>query len=95
MDGTSKTVLMNGADIIVDHLTKQKVPYLFGLCGHGITGFMDAAFKAATEHYAELSAKNANWKKVYEDYASFRRDANLWFRFTESGFDDFMQSQKL
>lgn len=46
MDGTSRTVLMNGADIIVDHLTKQGVPYLFGLCGHGITGFMDAAFKA-------------------------------------------------
>ncbi|MCS6892404.1 MAG: thiamine pyrophosphate-binding protein [Rhodovarius sp.] len=46
MDGSSRTVLMNGADIIVDHLTKQGVPYLFGLCGHGITGFMDAAFKA-------------------------------------------------
>ncbi|MBR0660538.1 thiamine pyrophosphate-binding protein [Neoroseomonas oryzicola] len=46
MDGSSKQALMNGADIIVDHLVKQKVPYLFGLCGHGITGFMDAAFKA-------------------------------------------------
>jgi len=57
--------------------------------------FMDAAFKEAQAHYAELNAKNANWKKVYEDYANFRRDANLWFRFTESGFDDFMQSQKL
>jgi TRAP-type mannitol/chloroaromatic compound transport system substrate-binding protein len=57
--------------------------------------FMDAAFKEAQAHYAELNAKNANWKKVYEDYANFRRDANLWFRFTESGFDEFMQSQKL
>ena len=57
--------------------------------------FMDAAFKESQAHYAELNAKNANWKKVYEDYANFRRDANLWFRFTESGFDDFMQSQKL
>jgi acetolactate synthase-1/2/3 large subunit len=46
MDGGNKQALMNGADIIVDHLVKQKVPYLFGLCGHGITGFMDAAFKA-------------------------------------------------
>ena len=46
MDGSSKQALMNGADIIVDHLVKKKVPYLFGLCGHGITGFMDAAFKA-------------------------------------------------
>jgi TRAP-type mannitol/chloroaromatic compound transport system substrate-binding protein len=56
---------------------------------------MDAAFKAAMELYAELSAKNANWKKVYEDYAAFRRDQNLWFRFAEAGFDDFMQQQKL
>jgi acetolactate synthase-1/2/3 large subunit len=46
MDGSNKAALMNGADIIVDHLVKQGVPYLFGLCGHGITGFMDAAFKA-------------------------------------------------
>ncbi|WP_424812965.1 thiamine pyrophosphate-binding protein [Roseococcus sp. YIM B11640] len=46
MNGSNRQVLMNGADIIVDHLVKQKVPYLFGLCGHGITGFMDAAFKA-------------------------------------------------
>ncbi len=38
--------VMNGADIIVDFLIRQKVPYLFGLCGHGNVGFLDAAFKA-------------------------------------------------
>ncbi len=56
---------------------------------------MDAAFKESMGIYAELSAKNPNWKKVYEDYANFRRDQNLWFRFAEAGFDDFMQAQKL
>ena len=56
---------------------------------------MEAAFKEAMALYGELSAKNPNWKKVYEDYATFRREQNLWFRFAESGFDDFMQSQKL
>ncbi len=56
---------------------------------------MEGAFKAAMELYGELSAKNANWKKIYEDYAVFRRDQNLWFRYAEAGFDDFMQSQKL
>jgi len=56
---------------------------------------MDAAFKESMAIYAELSAKNPNWKKVYEDYSNFRRDQNLWFRFSEAGFDDFMQSQKL
>ena len=56
---------------------------------------MEAAFKAANEVYAELNAKNPNWKKVYEDYAKFRAEENLWFRFCEAGFDDFMQSLKL
>jgi acetolactate synthase-1/2/3 large subunit len=42
----NERALMNGADIIVDFLIRQKVPYLFGLCGHGNVGFLDAAFKA-------------------------------------------------
>ena len=56
---------------------------------------MKAAFKASMEVYAELNAKNPAWKKIYADYATFRRDQNLWFRFTEAKFDSFMQSQKL
>ena len=56
---------------------------------------MEAAFKESMALYSELSAKNPHWKKVYEDFATFRRDQNLWFRFTEAGFDDFMQAQKL
>jgi len=56
---------------------------------------MDAAFKESMAVYSELSAKNPNWKKVYEDYAKFRSEQNLWFRFAEAGFDNFMQQQKL
>ncbi len=56
---------------------------------------MDAAFKEALGVYSELSASNPAWKKIYADYAAFRRDENLWFRFTEAGFDDFMQQQRL
>ncbi|MCW5660139.1 MAG: ABC transporter substrate-binding protein [Burkholderiaceae bacterium] len=56
---------------------------------------MDAAFKEAGALYSEISAKNASWKKVFDDYSAFRRDANLWFRFTEAGFDNFMQSARL
>ncbi len=55
---------------------------------------MEAAFKESQALYSELSAKNPRWKKVYEDFAKFRADQNLWFRFAEAGFDDFMQSQK-
>jgi TRAP-type mannitol/chloroaromatic compound transport system substrate-binding protein len=56
---------------------------------------MNAAFQAANEFYAELSAKNPSWKKIYEDYAKFRSEENIWFRFTEATFDRFMQAQKL
>jgi TRAP-type mannitol/chloroaromatic compound transport system substrate-binding protein len=56
---------------------------------------MDAAFKASEELYAELSEKNANWKKIYADFSAARRDMNQWFRVTEFGFDSYMQSQKL
>jgi TRAP-type mannitol/chloroaromatic compound transport system substrate-binding protein len=56
---------------------------------------MDAAFKEAMALYSEISAKNANWKKVYDDYSAFRKEANLWFRFTEARFDSYMQNAKL
>jgi len=56
---------------------------------------MEGAFKESMALYSELNASNPTWKKVYDDFSAFRRDANLWFRFTESGFDDFMQQQKL
>jgi len=56
---------------------------------------MDTAFKEAIALYGEIGATNPTWKKIYDDYAAFRRDSNLWFRFTEAGFDDFMQAQKL
>jgi TRAP-type mannitol/chloroaromatic compound transport system substrate-binding protein len=56
---------------------------------------MDAAFKESMALYSELSASNPGWKKIYDDYAAFRRDANLWFRFAEAGFDDYMQGARL
>lgn len=56
---------------------------------------MDQAFKVSQDVYADLSAKNPRWKKIFSDYEAFRRDQNLWFRFSEKSFDDFMQAQKL
>ncbi|MEI8169808.1 MAG: TRAP transporter substrate-binding protein [Rhodoferax sp.] len=56
---------------------------------------LDVAFKESMALYEELRGKNANWKKVYDDMSAFRRDQNLWFRFTEAKFDSFMQAQKL
>ena len=56
---------------------------------------MDAAFKAAFEVYAELNTSNPAWKKIFTDYNQFLREEVLWFRFTESAFDNFMGSQRI
>ncbi|MGE5337333.1 MAG: TRAP transporter substrate-binding protein [Gemmatimonadota bacterium] len=56
---------------------------------------MEAAFKAANEVYADLNAKNPNWKKIYPDWVKFRNDEVLWFRVCEREFDNFMSAQKL
>ena len=56
---------------------------------------LDASFKAAMDLYSEISASNPAWKKIYDDYSAFRREANLWFRFTEARFDSYMQTARL
>src|SRR6266540_1890684 len=39
------TNILNGGQIIVDYLVREKVPYVFGLCGHGNIGLLDALFE--------------------------------------------------
>ena len=56
---------------------------------------LDAAFKNSMELYADISGKNPKWKKIYSDYSAFRKEQNLWFRFTEAQFDRYMQAAKL
>ncbi len=51
---------------------------------------LDACYKAAQELYAETNAKNAEFKKIYDEYFGFQRDQITWFRVTENSFDDFM-----
>lgn len=33
---------MKGGEVIAEYLVKQKVPYVFGICGHGNVGILDA-----------------------------------------------------
>ncbi|MCS6945450.1 MAG: TRAP transporter substrate-binding protein [Sutterellaceae bacterium] len=56
---------------------------------------MEAAYKTAEAVYAELAAKNPNWKKIWDDWSRFRSDQVLWFRVAEREFDNFMSAQKL
>ena len=38
----TETNALNGGQMIVDYLIRNKVPYAFGLCGHGNIGLIDA-----------------------------------------------------
>src|SRR5439155_20651469 len=51
---------------------------------------MQACLKAAQEVYAETSAKNADFKKIWESILAFRNDQYLWWRVAEYAYDDFM-----
>jgi TRAP-type mannitol/chloroaromatic compound transport system substrate-binding protein len=51
---------------------------------------LEACLKAAGEVYTETSAKNADFKKVYEAMAAFRGDQYLWWQVAEFTFDNFL-----
>jgi TRAP-type mannitol/chloroaromatic compound transport system substrate-binding protein len=51
---------------------------------------MEACLKAALEVYAEVSERNADFKKVWDSMLAFRNDAYLWWRVAEYTYDDFL-----
>jgi TRAP-type mannitol/chloroaromatic compound transport system substrate-binding protein len=51
---------------------------------------MEAALKAANETFDEISARNADFKKMYEHLRAFRNEEYLWFQVAEYSFDSFM-----
>ena len=53
------------------------------------TEILEAAYKGALEVYAETSAENADFKKLYESQSAFRSDAFLWWQVAEYTFDSF------
>ncbi|HEY7246305.1 MAG TPA: TRAP transporter substrate-binding protein [Xanthobacteraceae bacterium] len=51
---------------------------------------MEACLKASHEVNAETSAKNPDYKKVWDSIQTFRNDEYLWWQVAEFGFDNFM-----
>jgi thiamine pyrophosphate-dependent acetolactate synthase large subunit-like protein len=37
---------MKGAEIITDYLIRSRIPYVFGICGHGNVGMLDSPYDA-------------------------------------------------
>jgi TRAP-type mannitol/chloroaromatic compound transport system substrate-binding protein len=51
---------------------------------------MAACYKAANETYAELTAKNPAFKKIYDAMIKFRSDQTQWFSVAEDRMNNFM-----
>jgi TRAP-type mannitol/chloroaromatic compound transport system substrate-binding protein len=51
---------------------------------------LQACQQAATEHYEELSAKDADFKSVYQPWKAFRDRINAWHRINELSFAQFV-----
>jgi len=70
---------MRGADIVAEYLVKEKVPYLFGLCGHGDIGFLDAFYdrkdkiKAMTVRHEQAAGHMADayFRVAHKPVATF------------------------
>ena len=56
---------------------------------------MQASFKSAMELYAEISATNPNFKKIYASLTDFANDGYQWWQVAELGFDSFMVRNRL
>jgi acetolactate synthase I/II/III large subunit len=41
--------VLNGGQVIVDYLIRERVPYAFGLCGHGNIQFIDALYERSAD----------------------------------------------
>ena len=50
---------------------------------------MEACYKMANEVYAETASANPRFKKIYDNYVTFRSDSYLWWQLAEMAFDLF------
>jgi TRAP-type mannitol/chloroaromatic compound transport system substrate-binding protein len=51
---------------------------------------MEASYKASGEVYAETTAANADFKKIYDSIIAFRNEEYLWWQVAEYSYDSFM-----
>ncbi|WP_053384509.1 thiamine pyrophosphate-binding protein [Leucobacter celer] len=72
----------NGAEIIVDHLIAEGVPYAVGLCGHGNLGLLDALY----DRQSEIKTISVH----HESVAGFV--AEIYFRITGKPIATFTSS---
>ena len=55
---------------------------------------LDVCYKAAQQTYAEISAANPAFKKIYDHQQVFKKDGYLWNQIAEYTYDTFMMIQQ-
>jgi TRAP-type mannitol/chloroaromatic compound transport system substrate-binding protein len=55
---------------------------------------LEACYKAAQETYAEITAANPAFKKIYDSQQAFKKDGYLWLQIADYSFDTFMMIQQ-
>ena len=55
---------------------------------------LDACYAASNELYAEISGRNADFKRIWESLKAFRVDQYLWLQVAESSYDNYMIVQQ-
>ena len=55
---------------------------------------LDACRKASDEVYAEITATNAPFKKIFDSQQAFKKDAYLWAQLSEYTFDTYQMIQQ-
>ena len=55
---------------------------------------LEACFNASQEVYAEMTATNPGFKKIYDSMVAFRADHYLWTQVAEYNYDTFMMIQQ-
>ena len=54
------------------------------------TDILDACFKATTELFAEVAAKNAKFKTMNDSMTAFRNEQIQWHQVCEATYDNYM-----
>jgi len=54
------------------------------------TDILDASFKATNELFAEVAAKNAKFKALYDSTIAFRNEQYQWHQVCEATYDNYM-----
>jgi len=59
-----------GAELIAEFLVKEKIPYVFGICGHGNVGLLDALYdvadkvKLVSPRHEQVAGHMARWRRL-------------------------------